>query len=467
MRTSFGLLLSRLEHPDRFVRLISVQRISALLAGNTTSEYLEHFLAWLRTRELEMDAVLGISILASVSDFVELEPSRISAAVSCPSILSNMLLEEFFGYRAALSGWENRNSGFAPMSYKVASKFEEKCGQAGPILFHQFRDIEDKSGFPMLKQWAWELESLERKGCQTFFEGTYFREVGTSDSPGCFEPRAAEVVRSAFLRVISLAISDGMPEGLGRYLATHCVPLLPDLARIEFGQSPVGWGKNGALTQEQLDSFLGQCSKDQEWVVVAADGRWSSTILQSTKLELRSALIGKEFNTPAEYAWQQVDPSETSAVSGGQFSISGTSPVSKLWNRLEDQNIMPLATRFCPKTIPRLQLDLIFNSLFWPLCISYEDVTARCDDDGLKFSVSSSVIGRWRYWVNDWDPDYPDEIGPKLGTMLEVKREILDACEMKTGKQVVIFGRGLSVSREREYSEFNVDPTLWAHTIFE
>lgn len=93
---AFSTLLARLDYPDRVVRLISAQQIGKLLCRGDQHQFLELFLDWLNSRELETDVVTGLSALSLSVGSLDIDRLRILQNIKRPSILADILMEKMF-----------------------------------------------------------------------------------------------------------------------------------------------------------------------------------------------------------------------------------------------------------------------------------------------------------------------------------------------------------------------------------
>lgn len=453
---AFSALLTRLDFPDRIVRLIAAREISRLLnAGNQTSN-LAHFFRWLNSRELEADVVTGLSVLSLSWSAMECDEIRVLQNIKRPSILSDILLEKMFSRAMRITTWSNAHSGFAPATFKTPDKFISMVSQAGPILLSFFQNVEKKHGIPMVKQWAWELEALQNRGFETEFSLSYFVDRSDCEDNGSFEPRAADVIRSSFLRTLSFAVSVcDLPEDIARYFASHCIPLFPDLAFVDFGSAPKMWGAGGNISDDRLMEFLHACGECAEEVVIAANGRWHTSNQHLAKVSVIGALVPVGTKLDVGEISSQLDIFHAGALLNESLGVSGSVQEFPDLQTARKASLIPLAFKFCPNFVPRWQIDILLNHFFWPFPVLGEMIEARCCAEGVKFSKSEEDIATWYFWLQDWEPGYPGFAGPRLGAALTIKRHIINFWVKETGLKLILYGHAKSWTRETTYGEFH------------
>lgn len=459
---AFSTLLARLDYPDRVVRLISAQQIGKLLCRGDQHQFLELFLDWLNSRELETDVVTGLSALSLSVGSLDIDRLRILQNIKRPSILADILMEKMFHHPTRINTWANCHSGFAPAAFKPPDEFFSSVRQAGQILLSLFQDVETKRGLPMVRQWAWELDALSKKGFKTVFSPGYFFDHGSGNHNGSFEPRATEVIRSSFLRTLSFAVTEfDMPENAARVFASHCIPLFPDLASVEFGVAPDKWGAAEKITQELLTEFLRQCGEGADDLIIAADGRWHSSQYYLAKVSIQGAFVADDDELKIGEVWPKLDLFHSGTPSCGTHGISGFVHDFPDQESLKGASLIPLSFKFCPDFVPRWQIDLLLNHFFRPLPVQGEAIEATCCREGVKFSVSGEEIAKWHFWLHDWEPGYLSALGPRLGTALTIKRHVVDSWAKETGMKIVLYGRAKSWSREEIYGQYQEDE-IWS-----
>ncbi|MGH7874824.1 MAG: hypothetical protein ACREQO_21745, partial [Candidatus Binatia bacterium] len=162
---ALSFLFQRLKWPVPMSRWRTAKEIRNLLndpsTRSATTDALLDYLDQCKT-ESEVCEILTIVFLTSE----DVRPSRTTLAsrIHCPSILADIILERTYGLGRGIGGWRWAHSGRAPADFEGGLYFEEhKTAHVPPIFVHNLMHLEDISGHPFRRQWAYEWKILGDK----------------------------------------------------------------------------------------------------------------------------------------------------------------------------------------------------------------------------------------------------------------------------------------------------------------
>jgi hypothetical protein len=194
------------------------------------------YLSWLKTRIFESQVAAGLAVLLCAEREVLPSFFDVKAAINKPSILADLLLQHIYGFGNRKAGWLEAHSGVAPDDFEAGKFFEDhKTAHVPLILSNHMQRLEEKYGLPFVRQWGFEWRQLMNDTGSPYSDFPY-HFVGNllrSNVVGQFDLAQSDVMRSAYLRTLALAVSKRvMTAQQAGFYSLDCLPLNRDLLRL-------------------------------------------------------------------------------------------------------------------------------------------------------------------------------------------------------------------------------------------
>ena len=252
----FSFLTQRLRWPVPMVRWRAGREIRGLLKDKVTRDRMTRqlFVALDMCRtESEVCSILNLFFLTDKE--AHPERSALISHIGHPSILTDFLLERMYGWGKGIGHWLTAHSGHVPKGFTQSAYFEEyKAAHVPPIFWHRLRELEQATGLPFVRQWAFEWQNLcERTGIRQTRYPDYFDDITEQRAGivGQYQQGQTEVFRSAHIRTFSFAVSKwNMPRERALDELLNHIPAISGLFDLEPIERPA-W--LGSLPQDCLD----------------------------------------------------------------------------------------------------------------------------------------------------------------------------------------------------------------------
>jgi hypothetical protein len=455
-------LFSRLFSPVPVVKLLVCERLASLLRSpQTKAEVFEALVNQLKEAkfESEVNEVLTVPVLARESTIDTVDILR--SSIQLPSILSDSMLSLIGGRKFLVDAWSLSHSGPAPAFYPTESlEILRKAQIIPPFVGMQLSSLEKDSGLPVLRQWCFEFDALDRrseeKGAGQF---AHFTQGDSEHKVGQFISIAGQRARSAYLRTLAIAVDRwGMPadfaEGMAeavRPIDSHLLGLVPT--------KPPAWtdllvpveSVDEAHWAEKINSAIAESGGQTGEVVLHADFLVGEQKRQAAQLELTTVYSNRDdlgtnevFARHEEMLGQQsydIDGSFTyrtpaEAVPGGKFVPA----------------VMPLADDY----LGFFNGDLMSRFPYGPrLFARAGELKTRSESNHLIICAGSEVVGQVSYWNRNWSPTHLKFLKPSCGVATTVTREFATTIERYTRMRRRTVWRLNLVSRTKEYGDWN------------
>jgi hypothetical protein len=432
--STLRMLVERLRWPVRMVRWRAAQEYASLIANRRQRKAaLGVYLDWLANRQLENEVISGLAVLQCLEEGDLPDFGAVSSNINAPSVLADVVLQTLYGRGKTRGDWERRHSGAAPPSFKPDTYFtDHKTAHIPGHLSHQFESLERCTGFPLIRQWAFEWTQLTNITKSPTSDFPYFF-VDISEHRrginGQFSQRQCDVYRSAFLRTIAFAVERGMPMTFAEQLSTETVAVNVDFVKLKPTMRPT-WLRN----------FPERC--------VLPD--------VSLEVECRNILAGATANglfaanlkVPISLDVEKYGELRLSAVlATPDFDVIEDDSDAYFWRDLWEVGETTSFNRVLPKTVPEdsskpgktgscrlLTLEVWpLPSGFWHNDYFHTGVSVpaphlasptpsvECSARSLKFLSAGKLLGEWVVWHDHWSTIYPDAGHPRCGMMTTIE----------------------------------------------
>ncbi|MCK9574208.1 MAG: hypothetical protein M0R20_07470, partial [Candidatus Omnitrophica bacterium] len=277
---SLDVLLSRLIWPSPLVRERAATGLSFLLSDKTLSkEVFQRLSDWLRKRDLESITVLSLLPIAKSTrrdrKISPLEYNSIKKLIVKPSITSEFILKEIAKSmdESLLTKdkfevmREPKDLSICPEEYEPSKFFLRYAKSFLPqIHFLNAEQLAKKTGYNLIKQWAWEAENIEKTMNVPEEVGESMDFHGRANSPVMlgFSSMISEIFRTSFMRSIYIGYKLGYisKQVLLRWMFVQC-PVDLSFWDILCQQTPKWWPKMKQASGSKID-----ISRSQIWEII-------------------------------------------------------------------------------------------------------------------------------------------------------------------------------------------------------
>lgn len=474
------VLLSRLTWPSSIVRERACRAIAGLMKDNDCAPVVKQsLLAWIREQELESVACIGLLcfVRAKLDKNEAAIPTRgaIEQAMSNPSELSHMLIDELSSSKGRVQDSSNLHSGAAPKDFRAPPFFEHNMTRFLPPIYQDVSgDISGFEGISFVQQWGYEWTGLAaRAGIPLTTEPLSFSGWSDRHHYVAIDFLLSEVYRSAFLRALAWAAERGAVDGPElRHLCTLTLPVDLGLWSLESVSVPKWWPKPSE-PQGELDTVPAQawqtlselyhqnieCKED--WVIAYASGRVheGQNIYDLTIRGCFQKCVGPRVPDLEEICvWYDENAQDWQAAAEFWFrGILQHQSIQDLGIRLSDWELLPSAATVLPRSFPRWQHWRVQRGIYLP------SVFLGGDENSFYPAGQELLIqdekGVWAKWC-DWPYRLREMVDANLslscGQHLLVDRKRIDAFSEANHAVFCWICELVGYSRKHGYGEFDV-----------
>lgn len=468
---SARFLLERLNWPVRFVRLQAAREYARLMADESLgAAALKTYLTWMSERRTENEVCSGLAVLFAARTNHLPSIDALSQNLQRPSILADYMLKEIYGSAAAGDSWTSRHSGGAHASFEPGEYFLRHQGdQIPPSLSLELRRLEQLSGRPFLKQWAFEWQHMQTSTKAPlsgfpyhFLEASLERSGVTAQ----LDQRQGDTYRSAYLRTLHYAVDKWrMPLDVASAAATKCLPLnrgLVDVRSVDrpqwIGELPDEFAPDNASLEPIIKAMLKAATKTDGLVPVHLRTPLSLKISEFSSLTVSCALLSENFtpNTDEDYA--ELRTSEWDLPEGSLFSGSSRPLPADDYARPTLQGTrLPFCVDIFPFPFGYWMGDLLHLGLSLPASYIFDKpISYHCKGGGILTEINGQPIGRWTTWNDHWNYLYPKGGNTRCGSVSEMRPADIVAAADRFGLKVGWTADIKIWRREKSYDELEL-----------
>jgi hypothetical protein len=477
---NLSVLFARMEWPSLLVREQAASQIVRLLKSPETREVAgPAFIDWLTKRKLESFAanalLIPLRLKADGADIIH-DMDTYETAIGCPSVLSQLLLDQIRGAEYASMEWTNWHSGDGPPSFQADAYFERYKRAFVPEIYDiRAEQVERDFMIPFRRQWAYECHCLfERARLPKSGPPHYFlRGVRSEDRRVLFDAPQSEVFRSAFLRAIAWAVDVAeLLESAAKIFALGSCPLDIGAWKLDPIERP-DWWPCVHPTATGLDTTAGeiwrevellwqrQVNSDTSEILVQASGHVFANDTTIYDLEIFGAFqkfSGGE-KPPLDEVIEWLEGSHITRPTKLASTIEGkVQPVAiaEHIRQFDGWSLVPAAFRLMSWCSGRWQADRMLMRGVWtpsPYLVSGV-CSIFVSPEMLKVDHDDQTIARWMTWNDHLLDDWYRDIPPPVGECLWVKRDLIARfCERNRANFCWIV-RQRSYHRQYTYNPF-------------
>ncbi len=476
-----SLLFTQLTWPSGLVRERACVQIANLLLDPEYSEAtLRQLWLWMRSQQLESTNALGLLTLLRArlesNDFTPPRFEDVASAVVRPSLLSALLLHEFFPEDSDILRHSLQHSGEVPPDFSPDPFFAKYVKTFLPPYFDFLaQQIEGRELIAFRRHWAYEWQRLvDEMGVKQTDRNLYFWYGSGSDKERVFatDTRVSEVYRSAYLRALAWAVStDRLAVGAALELAVETCPVNLELWRVKpvpkpawfpRAEEPVGRIDTvpAQVWQQVEELWKGQLQDSSEWTLAQASGAVldGTTIYDIEIYGLFQKSHGPEeprLETVAEWCHDEV---QLSARLPEYLHFSGSiqQQRSNAWIRVfDDWSFAPAAGSLNVSPFPRWQYWRMYRRVWLPA--SYLVSTRldfSCSDERVNVYEGREVIAKWFDWTDGLTKRHHIELPMATGQCLQIRRKTIEDFSANTGASFCWVCRLTGYHRKNTYESY-------------
>lgn len=471
---ALSFLFQRLKWPVPMSRWRTAREIRNLLNDPGTRALTESVLLdYLVKCETESEVCEILTIVFLTSQDARPSRTALISRLRCPSILANVILKRIYGPKNGIE-WRYAHSGQAPADFEGGNYFEKhRTAHVPPILMHNLMRLEDITGYPLLRQWAYEWRTLRDKlGVRYTGYPYYFDSVSDVHAGiiGNYWQRMSEVYRSAYLRTLAYAVSDlSMPEMLAEGYCLEIAHGIAGLFDIEPSERP-DWLSDfperfcepGADFKSLVHELV-QAARVERAMLVSLDTPVAFSVQKYANLTLSAHLVSQDYErTDNDILYEKrllMQVADSFELKGLPMGLSIQEARMK-GNRGDE---VAVCGKLFPMPFGTWQSDYLSMGLRVPTPYTVPNAEIRCANHTFDCITSDGKVASiTRIWNDNWTPSFPKEGSTRCGTATMMDYEILDNTIKRLGRKLAFFIRLRIWDREKEYGDYKESE----HTFF-
>jgi len=465
-----AVAISRLRLPVPMAKLQVIHQVARALAKESSAETTwRALLQWLRSLKLESEVLEALAIVALARGSASLSSAELRAAISFPSVLSDVFIGRALRTPVLVHSWLKSHSGEVPAMYRNPELTDELgTGTIVPkILKNRMENLEKRSRKPFLRQWTYEFErQIERNGGGNDGHFSYFGDSHDRDETGHFIARRGHFARSAFLRALALASDQwGIPVPVAQAEAMYASPADLSLLPMVPGEIPM-WARSLHNARPSTIAEAGALAS----LAVEEVNRTESRALLHLNLPVQSdsqyqgeleiiSILASENAVDCQSVFHLHD------WLPGQVVLPRTSDLTLRVDRFDDVaafptetggNIAPSLLSLFDRFVGYLHSDLVGRMPCLPANHSSDaPLIAVSRHGGADLLLSGDTVGELHYWNWNWRPMHSREMGGHGGVALAVDSDAVRRLMRVDGMHIRQLWRVHVRTRETDYGEWN------------
>ena len=410
--------VARLGLPIPLAKLVTIQAIASALNDDATAElYGDALIEWIGTRKLESQCLEALCPLV----ITEPRPAlfeRVQKAIPRPSLASDLLMSIVTNTAVVASSWTGSHSGSSQGRLDLAK--EEKALRAGsfipPVFTHKLEELQELSGYPFLRQWAYEYKTLlGQTGIRSDGHLDYFFESERNNT-GQFVAHRGHLARSAYLRTLAYAIQRWkMPNEDAFHYASVALPADPIFLRVA-PQSAPAWasfvhGRSSADTSDP-EKLVRTVIQQIEQAEHAKLMHCSLAVVDEPRfhaeLEVFAVVhIGKAIDARKALGFYHSRLGLDTPFRHRRRAFISR-PIDSTTARM--LGFGPLVVPLLGPNVGYLQADLISRPPFMPVSTrGVPKVILMPQQDRAALLSEGREVGEWSWWLWNWKAGQPNE----------------------------------------------------------
>lgn len=469
--STLRILLERLNWPVRMVRMVTAREYAKLLSSSVHGKAAtKAFLHWLSLRRFESEIATGLAVLLCTSD-KDLPPFKdVCAAIHRPSIIVDMLLQHIYGIGHRQDEWRAAHSGLAPDDFVPSKYFEDHKTQNVPFLFsNQIKRLESRYWFPFSRQWAFEWQKLMDRGGipHSDFPHHFVGNLARSGIVGQFELAQSDVMRSAYLRMLACAVSEGaMTAQQTGFYAMDCLPINRSLFRIMPVDRPAWLASipeeccaEGASLEAGTRKLIAANANGSKMRFVSLLTPIKASLYEFGDLTVSAVLASEDFMPP--------DMDEPYFSPGVRWPLPDAIAFE---GKLDEEDTarylvegqagrcLPTCLDVFPMPYGYWLSDYLVAGYALPASYLFPTPPdVACDEAGISVYAYSSIVAKLSIWHDQWTPLYAQDGGnTRCGVLTEMDKSALEQASERHGLRLGWVAQLRLWSRKTDYGEYEL-----------
>lgn len=437
------ILLWFYKWPDRVARLRTAHQISNILESDQPFRLV--FLQHMKESSFEVDTADYLSILLLLNNTIYSQ-SEIETAISCPSILSNKVLNQL-GYDAKIIDENFYTSKSKVNEYSHLEDFKRAQNGLAPLYLSFLEHVSEDIKYSLLSHCEYEWRCIKER--QDFI---YFDYYGFSRDQ--FFPidkllfnlstKAETIMLSAYLRTLAFANQRlGLPLPVANDLAEIIKPFGSSYSKLQPFTPPEGWPKldeieeNTPLPDESdLSDYLKSLISSKEKTLFASGPIIRVANGVCIDLEVKLLEANDQLTLIAEDIFNDIQQ-----------------------DSYDTRNIRPLSTRIHPLelNLGRFEINIAQRGVEAPkYAIGTPPAFTKTTESATNYYFGKQLNAQFKFWQHHWYPAFYAGLGPAMGSYLVVPEDIWNILRGSFDNSIYMLGR-LTIIDKRNYNQDN-DP---------
>ena len=446
---SLRMLVERLNWPVRLVRWRTACELGALLSSKDCSELAaDIYLDWLSRRQFESETASGLAVLFCAPESGLPSFDTIARNISRPSLLADIMLQAVYGRGQVGEGLEHGHSAQVPQSFEPSARFSEHKSKYAPPMFSDgLERLERSTGFPFMRQWAFEWhELIEFTNAPLYGSLHYFFESASipSDLTGQLMHRQCEVYQSAYLRTLACAADcNAIDLETARFFALRALPLNRGLGQLNVTERP-SWlhdipekcfradGEIEDLIRNLIKSGL----RGKDMRPVALRTPISAEISEFSDLSVLAVLASKDFVPYSSREHLALTDDLVWRLPDG-VSIEGALPKKDIETFASPGvtgTCAPLCLNLWPYPAGLWLVDYFLKGVLLPAPYVFHAATeVVCRNDQIEIVNGDGILASWKFWHDCWTPLYARGGSTRCGMLTELREDEIRKAQDRYG----------------------------------
>lgn len=464
--TGLSMLLHRLKWPVPMARWRAAREICALLESASTRESATTaLLNHLEGCKYESEVCEVLNILFLTPPSARPPHSVVAPRIRRPSILADALLERTFGAGSAIGGWPMTYSSLAPPGFEAGTYFQEyKTAHVPPVYLNHLTRLEGSSGFPFVKQWAYEWKIIcDSQGPRYTRYPYYFDDFSENRAGihGQYWQRIREAYLSAYLRTLAFAVCEwGLPEGVAESYCAEMVYGVRGLFEWDPGSRPswlADFPERAFAEEVDLEAIarsLISAARSGEQRLVSLSAPVAMSVTSYAKLELSAHLVTSDYQLPADgmpYARVRVLPSKTFELNG---SLAAR-PIEEIATSGSSGSELGVCVEVVPMPFGAWQGEVLRVGLKVPGPHVVATSRVRCAQDAIELvGPADDILARTLTWNDHWSPSYPRGANTRCGIATFLHEATLSAATLRLQRNLAWYVTLSSWQRQTDSGDY-------------
>jgi hypothetical protein len=455
--STIRMLLERLNWPIREARLLAARELGQLLeCPDRAKTAKDALLSWLVACRFESQVVSGLVVLLAASEEARPSSSLVARYILRPSILSDFLMERIYGRGHGTRRWIHAHSGVVPPAFVPHQYFlEHSSAHVPPIFGNRLAELEEATGLPFKKQWAYEWSNLaDASGSPQSGFPYYFIDVSQARSGiiGQLSVQQSEIFRSAYLRTLACAVERwGMPAAKAVLDSTLALPVNRGLLHLQPVKRPE-WLANlperccepNAPLQDLARELLQAANQDSDWRLVSLRTPISPNVAQYAELSICGLLVTERFEADGKESERGHRHLLLWPLADG-LTFNGLVDLERISDFTSEGRVgvcSPICLDVWPIPGGFWHSDLFQVGL--PVSAPYLFETQMSSTCGSDSVIASTIDGGDRVaslstWHDHWTPRHPLDGPTRCGMLTQLKEPYLSNALKRHGRRLQWF----------------------------